>query len=155
MRKVINRYENQTACVCDAVGDALPKLPSTDGTAHVLATFEDWKSYANYQLVDDQPIWYPALSAHTRVFPSLDWAAASMKHHLARGLPRTLKGDVHISKVLLQGMLRQYLLILLCGCIFLGTQDYFTVEHLAQGWQLLTLLAVGPVDKLRGDAFLC
>ena len=52
-------------------------------------------------------------------------------------------------------MLSLYLLTFVASGVMQDVANFFDVDDLATGWQLLTLLAIGNVDKMRGNAFLC
>lgn len=76
--------------------------------------------FANSSGASDK-LWYSALSAHSRVYPSLEWCAASIEQHVKRGLKSTLKfGPVGGSQVL-QVLARNFVSFVAVGlaCFFL------------------------------------
>ena len=78
---------------------------------------------------------------------------ASVRHHLWRGLRRGLRGEPKFKQQVLAGMLSHMHFFYLLSGVFLNFSSQLTVDSLDAVSFLLTGLAVGQMDKDRGNAF--
>ena len=96
------------------------------------------------------------MSATTRVYPSVSWAASAMKNEIGRSFKRMMRANVCLGKTAVMSFVSAMLLLLrvmdlVADC---DDTDVFTTEDLKTGAGILNYLTVGKMDKDRTNAYL-
>ena len=136
----------------------LPKLLASDGSAHVLADFSDWKKCvnANYAclLGDDAMLFHGTLTTTTRLAPTVDWSLATAKWHLRRALKQVAKLDFKEVRVMTDTFLGNLFWTYSAIGAFAYGRHQLTVEAWEAGAYLCEGLAIGEIDKQKTSGFL-